>query len=407
MTDASPHQAVEAVVRTAYGRLVAYLASITGDLAAAEDAFSDAVVSALRTWPEHGVPERPDAWLLTAARRGLVDAARRRDTVRRNLPEIARAIDERAATPDPDDHFPDTRLGLLFACAHPGIDPAVRSPLMLQAVLGLDAARIGSAFLVAPATMGQRLVRAKAKIKAARIPFAVPDPAELPDRLGAVLDAVYAAYGTGWDTSTTGPGLTAEALRLARLVVELMPAEPEAHGLLALLLHSHARTAARRDDAGRYVPLERQDTGRWSGAAIAEAETHLRLALAQRRPGPYQLHAAIQSVHNLRAATGATDWPAIAGLYDGLVFYAPTTGALVARAAAVARARTAAAGLALLDQLPPDGVAGYQPYWATRADLLRRVGRPAEAAAATDRAIGLTEDPAVRDFLREQAHSPR
>ncbi len=413
MTDPELHarRAVEDTVRTSYGRLVAFLASVGGDLAAAEDALSDATLAALRTWPQRGVPDRPGTWLLTGARRHLVDASRRRAVAARHLPELARhTAGAQSMEPggaladgaDPDSAIPDKRLELMFACTHPVIDAAVRCPLMLQTVLGLDAARIASAFLVAPAAMGQRLVRAKAAIRKAGVPFRVPDADVLAERLTSVLDAVYAAYGAGWDTpagDAGGADLTAEAVRLARLLAELLPGEPETHGLLALLLHSSARTAARRTADGRFVPLDRQDTALWDRAAVEEAERRLARAFRLGRPGPYQLHAAIQSVHNRRAVTGATDWAAIAALYAGVVASTPTVGAYVARAAAVGHAGDPGSGLRLLDELPGDRVAGYQPYWVARADLLRRLGDDVRAAHATDVAAGLTEDPAVRRFL--------
>lgn len=400
-------QTVEDVARTSYGRLVAYLASVGGDLVAAEDALSEAFLAALRTWPERGVPARPDAWLVTAARRSLIDVSRRRQVAARALPDLARLVDqsegtERSLGMAASPAIPDKRLELLFACTHPALDPAMRSPLMLQTVLGLDAVRIGAAFLVAPATMGQRLVRIKAKIKDAGVPFAVPGAEALPERLSSVLDAVYAAYGTGWDEQHVdrGKGLVREALRLAGLVVELLPGEPEAHGLLALLHHSHARAGARRDGDGDFIPLDRQDVHRWSAPDIASAEEHLALALPAGRIGPYQLHAAIQSVHNRRAVSGRTDWVAIAALYDGLVALTPTVGGYVARAAAHGRASGPQVGLDLLDELPADRVLRYQPYWVARAHCLQGVGRGAGAAEAAGIALQLTEDPAVRRFLR-------
>ncbi len=399
----SARQAIEDTQRASCGRLVAFLASITGDLAAAEDALSDAVLAALRRWPERGVPERPESWLLTVARRNLVDAARRRAVAARHLPELARLVPE-SAPEEPTPHIPDRRLELLFACTHPAIDHAMRSPLMLQTVLGLDAGRIAAAFLVSPSTMGQRLVRVKQKIRQAGVPFRIPEAEVLPERLSSVLDAIYAAYGTGWDGGMTtddraGTGLVEEALRLARVLVELLPGEPEPLGLLALLLHSHARSAARRSPAGLFVPLDEQDVTRWDPAAMSEAEHHLGQALERQRLGPYQIHAAIQSVHNRRALTGATDWSAIRRLYDGLITLTPTIGAYVARAAAVTGDRGPAAGLQLLDALPGDRVAAYQPYWAARADALRRAGDHEAADHATEVAVGLTSDPAVRHFL--------
>ncbi|GAA3225173.1 RNA polymerase sigma factor [Pseudonocardia petroleophila] len=385
-------QAVEEAARTSWGRLLAHLAAGTRDLAAAEDALAEAFLAAVRSWPRSGVPDRPEAWLLTAARRTLIDAARRRDVATRALPSLARLG---GAEPEPvaPSAIPDKRLELLFTCAHPAIAVGVRSPLMLQAVLGLDAARIASAFLVSPASMGQRLVRAKAKIKQAGIPFAVPGPEQLPERLEFVLDAIYAAYGTGWDERS---GLVDEALRLARLVTELLPDEPEAHGLLAALLHGAAREGARRTADGAFVPLDEQDVRRWSPVLMAEAERHLLRATA---PGPYRLQAAIQSVHNRRAVTGTTDWTAIAALYDALVTCAPSIGAQVARAAAHMQNGAPAAALAMLDALDAPT---YQPYWVVRAHCLHRTG--ADPGGATRTALGLTEDPALRAHLTETFH---
>lgn len=399
MSDA--REAVEQVARTSRARLLGHLAAGVRDLTAAEDALAEAFVAALRTWPERGVPERPEAWLLTAARRTLIDAARRRDVAARALPDLARLAPGDDAVPDELSTIPDTRLGLLFTCAHPAIAEGVRAPLMLQVVLGLDAARIAAAFLVSPTSMGQRLVRAKTKIGRAGIPFAVPGPEELPGRLASVLDAVYAAYGTGWDDpagrDVRRRGLTAEALRLARLVVELLPDEPEARGLLALLLHSSARDAARRTPEGAFVPLDRQDVRRWAPGLMAEAERHLAAAAARRHPGPYQFQAAIQSVHNRRAVTGTTDWASVALLYDGLVAHEPAVGAQVARAAAHLHAGRPAAALAIVDALDPALVAAYQPYWVVRAHCLHRTGGDAGRAARV--ALGLTEDPALRTHL--------
>ena len=396
-------RAVEDVARSSYGRLVAYLASLTGDLQAAEDALGDALLAALRSWPEHGVPERPESWLVTAARRRIVDAARRRDTAARNLPDLALLQAEQQDDPAPA-AVADKRLELLFACAHPIVAEPMRSPLMLQTVLGLDAARIASAFLVAPSTMGQRLVRAKERIRRAGVPFRLPDEAQLPERLESVLDAVYAAYGTGWDDPAGldpgRQGLTAEALRLAELLTDVLPDEPETRGLYALLLHLEARAGARRSADGDFVPLLEQDTGLWSADRLTLAEQHLRTALAAGHPGPYQVQAAIQSVHNLRAATGRTDWAAIAQLYDALVVLAPSTGAQVARAAAHRACTGPAAALDLLEVLPAAQVREYQPYWVLRAHCLHDLDRTADAQHAARLAVGLTADPAVRDHLR-------
>ena len=402
-----PRRAVERAARDSYGRLVTFLAARSGDIAAAEDALADAFRTALETWPRDGVPGRPEAWLLTAARRQLIDGARHRQVRAEAVPGL-RLVAEEAAALAETARFPDERLKLLFVCAHPAIDPAVHTPLMLQTVLGLDAVRIASAFLVSPAAMGQRLSRAKVKIRDAGIGFELPEAKELPPRLDAVLQAIYAAYGSGWDdVAGADPrrrGLAAEAIELGRMLRPLLPAEPEVEGLLALMLHCEARREALRSPAGDYIPLSDQDTAQWSRPMMAEAERILSAAAQDRRFGRFQLEAAIQSVHAQRARTGQTDWDAIALLYEGLVRVAPTIGALVSQAAAVAEARGPAAGAALLDAIPADTVAGYQPYWALLAHLLQRLGQPAEAAY--DRAIGLCEDPAMRAFLLRRSASP-
>ncbi|MBV9774137.1 MAG: RNA polymerase subunit sigma-70 [Gemmatimonadetes bacterium] len=401
------HRAVEQAARDSYGRLLGFLAARSRDVEAAEDALGDAFQAALASWPRTGVPERPEAWLLTVARRRLINAARR-DRVRAEAaPTLLALADEARDLAATDVVFPDERLKLLFICAHPAIDPAVRTPLMLQTVLRLDAARIASAFLVRPSTMGQRLTRAKARIREAGIPFEVPEAGELPPRLDAVLEAVYAAYGSGWDdVAGADPrrrGLAGEAIALGWLLVRLIPGEPEAWGLLALMLHCEARREARRTPEGGYVPLLEQDVTRWSEETMAEAEFCLDTAARAGSVGHFQLEAAIQSVHAQRARTGRTDWDAVALLYEGLVRLTPTVGALVGRAAAVAEAHDAPEGWALLRAVPAASVAGYQPYWALTAHLLERMGRPAEAAGALARAIGLCEDPAVRDFLVRRA----
>ncbi len=404
--------AVEEVVRDSYGRLIAYLASVTRDIAEAEDAFSEALAAALRSWPERGVPKRPDSWLVSVARRNIIGAARHRNVVARALPQIDRIHNgarDNGANSD-DATIPDRRLQLMFACAHPAIDPTMHSPLMLQAVLGLDAARIAAAFVVSPATMGQRLVRVKATIKNAAIPFGVPPSSELSDRVRAVLDAIYAAYGSGWDDPAGADpkraGLTREAIRLARLLTASLSDQPDAHGLLALMLHSDARSAARRSPNGAFVPLDSQDITLWSAETMREAEEHLAIALAQSQPGSYQLQAAIQSVHNRRAMTGRTDWAAISALYDGLVRFEPTLGVHVARAAAWAEAHGPDRALEILDALPTDRTVGYQPYHAVKAHCLQRIGKAAEAHAHAQVAIGLTDDVDVQAYLRHRYSTP-
>jgi predicted RNA polymerase sigma factor len=401
------HQVAEQAARASYSRLLAFLAARSRDVAASEDALADAFHAALKTWPSTGVPEKPEAWLLTAARRRLLDGIRHARVQGEAVPTllaVAREAQEAATT---EAEFPDDRLKLMFICAHPAIDSSARTPLMLQTVLGLDAARIASAFVVQPSAMGQRLTRAKAKIRDARIAFELPEISDLPPRLDAVLDAIYAAYGSGWDdVAGADPrrrGLAAEAIDLGRLLMRLIPGEPEAQGLVALMLHCEARRDARRSASGGYVPLLEQDVARWSKPMIAEADQCLAAAAQGNRIGRYQLEAAIQAVHGRRATTGVTDWEAIALLYEGLVGLSPTLGALVSRAAAVAEARGAAAGWAMLEAVNGEAVKTYQPYWAVAAHLLRRLQRSAEADDAYRRAIGLCEDPAMRDFLARQS----
>jgi RNA polymerase sigma-70 factor (ECF subfamily) len=394
---------VEAVARSSYGRLVAYLSSRTRDVAAAEDALGEALLSALTSWPRDGVPEKPEAWLLTAARHRLIDQARRARVRAEHADALEFLAGESGKAGAPGE-FPDERLKLFFVCAHPAIDPSVHTPLMLQTVLGLDAARIAQAFLVSPATMGQRLVRAKTKIRETGIPFEVPDERQLPQRLNAVLEAIYAAYSLGWDDGADPRGreLTDEATWLARVLLDRMPGEPEVRGLLALMLFCEARRPARRSSDGRYVPLSEQNPKMWSLPVILEAESELAAAAKQGRPGRFQLEAAIQSAHAERRITGRTDWVAIRVFYDHLLRLAPTLGARIGRAAAVSEAQGPEAGLALLDGIERVAVSAYQPYWAVRGHLLRRLGREAEASDAFERAIGLTEDDAVRRFLLER-----
>lgn len=397
-------------MRESYGRLVAYLTATTGDMQAAEDALSDAFVAALRTWPDKGVPERPDAWLMTTAKRKLVDVARHRNVQERTADTVRRAAEEAAERYDRPSALEDRRLELLFVCAHPAINASARSPLMLQTVLGLDAKRIASAFLVSPAAMGQRLVRAKTKIRDAGIGFRLPSEAELPDRLHAVLEAIYAAYGSGWDDAASptadAKGLSEEAIWLARLVVSRLPEDPEARGLLALLLSCESRRPARFDDSGEFVPLLEQDPRRWDAFLVREAQSHLDFAIQKRDIGPYQLEAAIQAAHARRGPDGEPHWQEIAYLYEGLVQVSPTLGARVSRAAALARAVNPARGLQELDRLAtahPRRIESYQPYWATRADLLASQDKRAEANQAYERAIGLSESPAIRRYLLRKA----
>jgi RNA polymerase sigma-70 factor, ECF subfamily len=407
MSESATHDAIETVARDSYGRLIAYIASRTGDIVDAEDALSEALVAALETWPANGVPDKPEAWLLHVARNRLIDASRRQQTRRDAEPLLQQLAEDAESATTEHESFPDERLKLLFVCAHPAIDIAARTPLMLQVVLGIDARKIASAFLISPAAMSQRLVRAKNKIRDAGIPFRVPEPPELAERVSFVLDAIYAGYTTGWEslmeTASTHHALAAEAIALGRMLVQLMLHEPEAYGLLALMLHCEARREAHYTSTGKFVPLDQQDTARWSQSMIDEAETHLHSAAAFKRMGRYQLEAAIQSVHADRAKTGRIDWKEIALLYEGLVRIAPRIGSLVGRAVAIAQAGGPAAGFAALEQIPSDRTATYQPYWAARGHLLQLLNRRDEAREAFNRAASLTDDPALREYLFQRS----
>jgi len=399
------HRTVERVARESYGRLVAYLSVHTHDLAGAEDALSEALLKALTGWPRDGVPQNPEAWLLTTARHSLIDFFRHQRVALASEPDLL-LLTQNSAEATLETNFPDERLKLLFVCAHPAIDPAMHTPLMLQTVLGLDADRIAGAFLVSPKTMGQRLVRAKTKIRDGGIRFEVPEQRQLPQRLDAVLEAIYAAFGIGWDdmagVDQRGRDLTEEAIWLARVLLQLMPNVAEVCGLLALMLHCEARRAARRARDGRYVPLSEQDPKLWSHPLIEEAERHLGEASKYGSPGRFQLEAAIQSVHAERGHSGRIEWTAIVQFYEQLNRISPTIGRRTGYAAALAEANGAERGLAILDAIDQDSVSAYQPYWAVRAHLLQLLGKGSEAQHAYDRAIVLAEDPAVREFLLQK-----
>jgi RNA polymerase sigma-70 factor (ECF subfamily) len=406
MGDEQARSMADAVARRSYGKLVAFLAARTRDVAAAEDALSEAFVSALADWPRNGCPSNPEAWLLTAARRKMIDSARRRSheqTASEQLQLLAEGLDPEHS----DAAIPDHRLALMFACAHPSIDPGIRAPLILQAVLGLNAATIASAFLMSPATMGQRLVRAKNKIRQAGIPFRIPEREELAGRLDAVLDAIYATFAEGWTdpggTDVVRRDLAAESLFLGSLVTELLPHEPEALGLLALMLHAEARRVARRTPQGEYVPFAEQDTALWDARMIEAAEALLLRASAMGDIGRYQLEGALQSAHVYRRRTGYANWPEVVQLYDALLALSGSPVVAINRALAIAEMHGADAALQAMETIAADSrLTEYQPYWAARAELLAKTGANGEARDSYEIAIGLELDAAVRRFLQRR-----
>jgi RNA polymerase sigma-70 factor (ECF subfamily) len=404
---AQARAAAEDVARRSYGKLVAYLSARTRDVAGAEDALADALAAALTDWPAHGVPDNPEAWLMAVAKRRIIDRRRRETTAVEAVGQLQLIADEIMSEADTAGEIPDRRLALMFACAHPAIESSARAPLILQTILGFDAATIAAAFLVSPAAMGQRLARAKAKMRVAGIPFRVPETTELADRLDTVLEAIYAAYAEGWsDPGGIDPRrreLAGEAVWLGRLVVALLPEAPEALGLLALMLYLESRRAARRDSTGGYVPLSAQDTRAWDAGMIAEAEASLVRANALPGSGRYQIEAAIQSAHTVRRSAGAADWPAILSLYDALIALTGSNVAAVNRAVALGEVEGPEAGLAALDALAADDqMRAFQPYYAARADLLARCGNAVAAEDAYRQATALETDPAALAFLKSR-----
>lgn len=409
--EAAAAEAAEHAARTSYGRLIALLACTNGDLELAEDTLAHAFERALSTWPTSGVPDNPDGWLLAVARN------RQRDMWKSAEYRRALALDAsvgsdgegnaeaRSATEPLDDldleAIPDRRLALLFVCAHPAIADNVRTPLMLQAVLGFDSALIARAFVVTPGAMQQRLVRAKKRIQHARIPFEVPGRAAMPERLPSVLEAVYGCYALSRSTDEDIESMAGEARYLAVTLATLLADESEAWSLAALLTLATARGP--RSAHASYQPLDEQDPTTWDRDLIDEGETYLRRAERPgTAPGRFQLEAAIQAVHGDRVHGADTNWQALSTLYAALVAIAPSLGSRVARAAVVGRTDTPEDGLDLLDGLPPEREQ-FQPYHATRADLLARAGHNREAAEAYQVAAGLSDDPEAARFLSQHA----
>ena len=394
-------QRVADLVRDSYGRLLALLAAPTRDIAAAEDALADALERALGRWPDDGVPANPEAWVLTVARNRMRDMWK--SHAYRMTDPLGETHDS-ALEVDDMGPIPDRRLELMLVCAHPAVAASIRTPLMLQTVLGVEAAAIAEAFAVEPAAMAQRLVRAKKRIRDAAIPFVLPGRDDLAARLPAILEAVYGAYAIDWQvTAQAAPidTLSVEALHLVLVLTELLPDEPEVLALAALVCLSEARRPARRDRQGRFVPLDEQDATLWNAALIARGEGLLRRAHGFGRPGRFQYEAAIASAHCSRP----TDLEALRKLYRALVRVAPSLGAAVALAAVEGRIDGPDAGLRALNAIADPAVDRFQPAWSTRAHLLAEAGHTDAAAEAFGRAIELTTDRSVADYLREQLTS--
>jgi RNA polymerase sigma-70 factor, ECF subfamily len=398
---------VEAVFRREYGRCVATLIRFLGDIDAAEEAVQDAFAVAVAKWPSEGQPPNPGAWIVTTARNRAIDRLRR-ESVRDQRHAQAHLLYGAAAQAAGDNALaqeetvPDDRLRLIFTCCHPALNQPAQVALTLRLLGGLETPEIARAFFVPETTMAQRIVRAKRKIRNTRLPYRVPAEAELPARLQPVLAVVYLIFNEGYAATADSLmrlDLCAEAIRLARVLAELMPDEPEAQGLLALLLLLHSRSAARVSDDGSLVRLAEQDRRLWDRSLIAEGQAIVRACVQRGRPGPYQIQAAVNAVHSVAPSIDSTDWHAILTLYDQLYALTPTPVVALNRAVALAEVRGPAAGLSAVDELRSSGLDRYYLFHASRADLLRRLGRITEAAAAYATARSLTANPVEQAFL--------